>query len=245
MNIFLSSEGTCTHFTGDPTLEGNFWLLSKHCLVSPMWLCLFIFCANKFHLLPKSLSTFGIGEPSILTIGGCVLISPCSLICTSSDYLLTLSTFHITIICLNKFFYKVSHVFCPFTLWTISLLIYRGSLYNLNISPFLVVCVVNVFQSMASFKLLMVFDEQDVLNLFYFFFNVLFIYFFLGQRETEHERGRGRERGRHRIGNRLQALSHQPRARRGTRTHGPRDRDLTEVGRLTDCATQAPRAGSF
>ena len=42
-----------------------------------------------------------------------------------------------------------------------------------------------------------------------FFFN---IYLFLGQRETEHERGKGRERGRHRIGNRLQALSHQPRA---------------------------------
>ena len=60
------------------------------------------------------------------------------------------------------------------------------------------------------------------------------------QRETEHERGRGRERGRHRIGSRLQALSHQPRARRGARTHGPRDRDLAEVGRLTDCATQAP-----
>uniref|UniRef100_A0ABI7YPV6 Uncharacterized protein n=1 Tax=Felis catus TaxID=9685 RepID=A0ABI7YPV6_FELCA len=61
-----------------------------------------------------------------------------------------------------------------------------------------------------------------------------------GQREREHERGRSRERGRHRIGNRLQALSHQPRARRGARTHGPRDRDLAEVGRLTDCATQAP-----
>ena len=70
-----------------------------------------------------------------------------------------------------------------------------------------------------------------------FFFNV---YLFMGQRETEHERGRGRERGRHRIGTRLQALSHQPRARRGARTHGPRDRDLAEVGRLTDCATQAP-----
>ena len=70
------------------------------------------------------------------------------------------------------------------------------------------------------------------------FFNVF--YLFLGQRETEHERGRGRERGRHRIGNRLQALSHQPRVRRGARTHGPRDRDLVEVGRLTDCATQAP-----
>ena len=71
-----------------------------------------------------------------------------------------------------------------------------------------------------------------------FFFNV---YLFLGQRETEHEWGRGRERGRHRIGNRLQALSCQPRAWRGARTHGPWDRDLAEVGRLTDCATQAPR----
>ena len=72
-----------------------------------------------------------------------------------------------------------------------------------------------------------------------------FIFLFLGQRETEHERGRGRERGRHRIGNRLQALSHQPRARRGARTHGPRGRDLAEVGRLTDCATQAPQALPF
>ena len=77
---------------------------------------------------------------------------------------------------------------------------------------------------------------------FFFFFNFFstFFYLFLGQRETEHERGRGRERGRHRIGNRLQALSHQPRARCGARTPGPRDRDLAEVGRLTDCATQAP-----
>ena len=70
-----------------------------------------------------------------------------------------------------------------------------------------------------------------------FFFNV---YLFLRQRETQHEWGRGRERGKHIIGSRLQALSHQPRARRGARTRGPRDRDLAEVGRLTDCATQAP-----
>ena len=69
------------------------------------------------------------------------------------------------------------------------------------------------------------------------FFNV---YLFLRQRETEHEWGRGRERGRHRIRSRLQAPRHQPRARRGARTHGPRDRDLAEVGRPTDCATQAP-----
>ena len=82
--------------------------------------------------------------------------------------------------------------------------------------------------------------------IFYFFFNFFSTFIlFLGQRETEHERGRGRERGRHRIGNRLQALSHQPRARRWARTHGPRDRDLAEVGRLTDCATQAPRGWYF
>ena len=43
------------------------------------------------------------------------------------------------------------------------------------------------------------------------FFSIFYL-FFGGQRETEHERGRGRERGRHRIGNRLQAPSHQPRA---------------------------------
>ena len=58
---------------------------------------------------------------------------------------------------------------------------------------------------------------------FFFFFN---IYLFLRQRETEHEQGRVRKRGRHRIGNRLQALSGQHRARRGARTHGPRDHDL-------------------
>ena len=59
--------------------------------------------------------------------------------------------------------------------------------------------------------------------IFFFNFNV---YLFLRQRETEHEQGWGRERGRHRTEGRLQALSHQPRARRGARTHGPRDRDL-------------------
>ena len=47
------------------------------------------------------------------------------------------------------------------------------------------------------------------------------------ERETEHEQGRGRERGRHRIPSRLQALSCQHRARRGARTHGPRDHDLS------------------
>ena len=52
-------------------------------------------------------------------------------------------------------------------------------------------------------------------------------YSFLRQRETEHEWGKVRERGRHRIWNRLQALSCQHRAWRGARTHGPRDRDLS------------------
>ena len=37
----------------------------------------------------------------------------------------------------------------------------------------------------------------------------------------------GSERGRHRIWNRLQALSCQHRARRGAQTHGPRDHDLS------------------
>ena len=55
-----------------------------------------------------------------------------------------------------------------------------------------------------------VFFDSKADVLFKFFFSN--VYLFLRQRETEHERGRSRERGRHRIGNRLQALSHQPRA---------------------------------
>ena len=61
----------------------------------------------------------------------------------------------------------------------------------------------------------------------------LFIYFnvylFLRETktETELERRRARERGRHRIGSGPQAPSRRPRARRGARTHGPRDRDLS------------------
>ena len=56
------------------------------------------------------------------------------------------------------------------------------------------------------------------------FFLMLFIF------ETERNRawmGWGRERGRHRIGSRLQALSHQPRAWRGARTHELWDRGLS------------------
>ena len=45
--------------------------------------------------------------------------------------------------------------------------------------------------------------------------------------EMEREQERGRERGRRRIRNRLQAPSCQHTARRGTRTHKPRDHDLS------------------
>ena len=61
----------------------------------------------------------------------------------------------------------------------------------------------------------------------YFFLIFFNVYLFLRQGETEHEQGRGRERGRHRIRNRLQALSCQHTARRGARTHGPWDHDLS------------------
>ena len=39
-------------------------------------------------------------------------------------------------------------------------------------------------------------------------------------------------------GSRLRAISPEPDA--GLELNRPRDRDLAEVGRLTDCATQAP-----
>ena len=50
---------------------------------------------------------------------------------------------------------------------------------------------------------------------------------FILERETERKRVRGIQKGRHRIRSRLQAPSRQRRARRGARTHGPRDRDLS------------------
>ena len=46
--------------------------------------------------------------------------------------------------------------------------------------------------------------------------------------------GGGSERGRHRIRNRLQTLSCQHRARRGTRTHRPRDHELKSAAQLTE-----------
>ena len=92
---------------------------------------------------------------------------------------------------------------------------------------------------------LCIFDQFSLQGTIFFKFFINIYSFFESQRETEHERGRGRERGRHRIGSRLQPPGHQPRARCRARTHGPRDRDLAEVGRLTDCATQAPRRRAF
>ena len=56
-------------------------------------------------------------------------------------------------------------------------------------------------------------------------FFLTFIYFW--DRERQSMNGGGSERGRHRIWNRLQALSCQHRAWRGARTHGPRDHDLS------------------
>ena len=59
----------------------------------------------------------------------------------------------------------------------------------------------------------------------------MFIYTWESEKERKNEQGKGRERererGRHRIWSRLQALSGQHRAQHGTRTHGPRDHDLS------------------
>ena len=54
------------------------------------------------------------------------------------------------------------------------------------------------------------FNIHSLLKIFFFLIFFLNVYLFILGTEREHERGRGRERGRHRIGNRLQALSHQP-----------------------------------
>ena len=69
------------------------------------------------------------------------------------------------------------------------------------------------------------------------FFNVF--YLFLGQRETDMNGGGAEREGDTESD---QAPGSEPSSQSPTRgaTHGPRDRDLAEVGRLTDCATQAP-----
>ena len=61
--------------------------------------------------------------------------------------------------------------------------------------------------------------------LFFFYFFLTFIYFW--DRERQSMNGGGSERGKHRIWNRLQALSCQHRARRRAQTHELRDHDLS------------------
>ena len=64
--------------------------------------------------------------------------------------------------------------------------------------------------------------------LFRSFIFLIFLCLFIFERKRDRVRaGSARGKGRHRIWSRLQAPSHQPRARRGARTHGPRDRDLS------------------
>ena len=63
--------------------------------------------------------------------------------------------------------------------------------------------------------------------LFFFLREIFFLMFFSRESTRTREEGRNRERGRHRIGSRLQAPSCQRRARRGARTHGLRDHDLS------------------
>ena len=80
---------------------------------------------------------------------------------------------------------------------------------------------------------------------FYFLF-VFNVYLFLRQRETERELGRGREKGRHRIWNKLQALSCQHKAWVSTKPDvglkltNCKIMTWAEVGCLTDWATQVP-----
>ena len=52
--------------------------------------------------------------------------------------------------------------------------------------------------------------EKDRFYLFIYLFLIFFQRLFIFGTEREHEWGRGRERGRHRIGNRLQALAISP-----------------------------------
>ena len=62
-----------------------------------------------------------------------------------------------------------------------------------------------------------------------FFLSLFYFILFYFERERERvQAGQGqRERGRHRIRSRLRAPSRQHRARRGARTHEPRDYDLS------------------
>ena len=75
----------------------------------------------------------------------------------------------------------------------------------------------------------------------FFFFNVYF-----RERERQSKWGRGREWRRRRIWSRLQALSCQHRAWRGTQTHEPWDRDLSRSRMLNQLSHPgAPRVSSL
>ena len=81
------------------------------------------------------------------------------------------------------------------------------------------------------FCVLTVLAVSRLYNLWILHFIYIFKCFlmFIFETETECKLGRAeREKGRHRIWSRLQALSCQHRARRGARTHKPRDHDLSQ-----------------
>ena len=87
---------------------------------------------------------------------------------------------------------------------------------------------------------------EDVINSGTRVISLIFFLMFIFETLREHEQGRGRERGRHRIRNRLQALSAQHRARRGARTHRPRDHDLSPSPTLNRPSHPgAPNSGYF
>ena len=86
-------------------------------------------------------------------------------------------------------------------------------------------CVLFLFCVLASQTLVAKsFEGYSILKKFC----LMFIYFWGREKETEHKQGRGSERGRHRIQSRLQAPSHQYRARSRVRTHEPWDHELSQ-----------------
>ena len=82
--------------------------------------------------------------------------------------------------------------------------------------------------------------KANIYLFIYHYYLLMFIHFW--ERKTEHKQGRGTERKgdtESEAGSRLRAVRAEPDA--GLEPTVPRDRDLAEVGRSTDCATQAPQ----
>ena len=95
---------------------------------------------------------------------------------------------------------------------------------------------------MLSLFLPFTFAFCDFFNFYLFLFFLTFIYFW--HRERQSMNGGGSERGRHRVWNRLQALSCQHRAQRGARTHRPWDHDLSRSRKPNQLSHPgAPRGG--